>query len=147
MNFWEQSCCALSDKMSLEVFSPIWSHVNENEKKKSNIAKFWKTENKWSRDMLKRYISTKFGINLLDRFWENGFYGRRMDRRWTPGWWLCCAVAQSRAKKLMAVEWNLGGGVGVTCIWDTFDLLVFKVILGSFGALGASSYITCNCIQ
>ncbi len=27
------------------------------------------------------------------------------------------------------------GGVPVTCIWDIFDLLVFKVILGSFGAL------------
>ncbi len=41
MNFWEQICCALSDKMSLEVFSPIWSHVNENEKK---IGKNPKTE-------------------------------------------------------------------------------------------------------
>ena len=36
MNFWEQICCALSDKMSFEVFSTIWSNVNENEK---NLAK------------------------------------------------------------------------------------------------------------
>ncbi len=36
MIFWEQICCALSDKMSFEVFSPIWSHVNENE---NNLAK------------------------------------------------------------------------------------------------------------
>ncbi len=32
--FWGQICCVLSDKMSFEDFSPIWSHVNENEKKK-----------------------------------------------------------------------------------------------------------------
>ncbi len=35
---------------------------------------------KWSGDMVKRYLSTKFGTNVLDRFWENGFYGR-MDGR------------------------------------------------------------------
>ncbi len=29
--------------------------------------------------MVKRYLSTKFGINLLDRFGENGFYGRMTD--------------------------------------------------------------------
>ncbi len=27
--------------------------------------------------MEKRYLSTEFGINLHDGFWENGFYGRR----------------------------------------------------------------------
>ena len=33
MNFGEQICCALSEEVSLEFFfSPIWSHVNENEK-------------------------------------------------------------------------------------------------------------------
>ena len=26
--------------------------------------------------MVKRYLSTKFGIKRLDGFWENGFYGR-----------------------------------------------------------------------
>ncbi len=26
--------CVLSDKISFEVFSPTWFHVNENEKKK-----------------------------------------------------------------------------------------------------------------
>ncbi len=26
--------------------------------------------------MVKRCLSTKFGINLLNSFWENGFYGR-----------------------------------------------------------------------
>ncbi len=33
--------------------------------------------------MEKRYLSTKFGINLQDGFWENGFYGRRTDGRMT----------------------------------------------------------------
>ncbi len=41
--------------------------------------------------MVKRYLSTKFGINMPDEFWENGFYGRT-DTRVTT-------VAQSRAKK------------------------------------------------
>ncbi len=30
--------------------------------------KFLKTEKKWSGDMVDRYFSTKFGINLLDGF-------------------------------------------------------------------------------
>ncbi len=29
--------------------------------------------------MVKRYLSPKFGINIPDGFWENGFYGRRTD--------------------------------------------------------------------
>ncbi len=29
--------------------------------------------------MVKWYLVTKFGSNLLDGFWENGFYGRRTD--------------------------------------------------------------------
>ncbi len=29
--------------------------------------------------MVKGYLSTKFGINLLHGFWENGFYRRRTD--------------------------------------------------------------------
>ncbi len=39
MNFGEQIFCALSDKMSFEAFSPIWSHVNENEKEKWQKSK------------------------------------------------------------------------------------------------------------
>ncbi len=39
MNFWEQIYCALSEEMSFEVLSPIWSYVNENEK---NLAKIQK---------------------------------------------------------------------------------------------------------
>ena len=34
-DFWEQLCCALSERISFEVFSPIWSHVNETKKKKN----------------------------------------------------------------------------------------------------------------
>ncbi len=30
--------------------------------------------------MAKKYLSTKFGIDLLDGFWENGFYGRTDSR-------------------------------------------------------------------
>ncbi len=29
--------------------------------------------------MVDSYLSTKFGINLLDGFWENAFYGRTPD--------------------------------------------------------------------
>ena len=103
--------------MSFEFFSPIWSHVNENEKKKMvknpkfgilktlvqtlqrsmrdflgmnllctfrdvfevfspitphNREKTKMQNNnetkKWSGEMVKRYLSTKFGIHLLDGF-------------------------------------------------------------------------------
>ncbi len=33
MNVWGQNCYVFSGENLLEVFSPIWSHVNENEKK------------------------------------------------------------------------------------------------------------------
>ena len=33
VNIGEQICCVLSEEMSFEVFSPIWSHVNKNKKK------------------------------------------------------------------------------------------------------------------
>ncbi len=46
------------------------SHVNENEK---SLLKF-KNFEKWSGDMMD--LSTKIGINWLDGFWENAFYGR-----------------------------------------------------------------------
>ncbi len=36
-------------------------------------------QKKWSGDMVERCLSTKFGINMLDGFWENGFYGRTDD--------------------------------------------------------------------
>ena len=29
--------------------------------------------------MVDSYLSTKFGINLFDGFWENAFYGRTPD--------------------------------------------------------------------
>ncbi len=35
MNFEEQIWCGLSEEMSFETSSPIWSHVNENENKRS----------------------------------------------------------------------------------------------------------------
>ncbi len=35
--------------------------------------------------MVKRYLSTKFGIDLLDGFWENEFYGRTTDGRTDDG--------------------------------------------------------------
>ncbi len=35
MNFGEQIWCVLSEEMSFETFTPIWFHVNENEKKKN----------------------------------------------------------------------------------------------------------------
>ncbi len=35
--------------------------------------------------MVKRYLSTKFGINLLEGFWENGFYGRTDNWRTDDG--------------------------------------------------------------
>ncbi len=35
--------------------------------------------------MVKRYLSTKFGINMPEGLWENGFYGRTTDGRTDDG--------------------------------------------------------------
>ena len=32
MNFREKIWCVVSEEMLFETFTPIWSHVNENEK-------------------------------------------------------------------------------------------------------------------
>ena len=40
MNFAEQIWCVLSEEMSFETFTPIWSHVNEKETKMAKILKF-----------------------------------------------------------------------------------------------------------
>ncbi len=40
MNLWEQIWCVLSEEMSFETFTPIWSHVNRNEKKNGKNSKF-----------------------------------------------------------------------------------------------------------
>ncbi len=132
----KKSSCVLSDKMSFEVFAPMWSHVNKNDKEIRKNPKFeilpifiqlwlrsslevcmnffewicyvlseemfdffflWygpmltiiknqkctilQNRKKWSGNMVKRYLSTKFDINLFDGFWENWFYGW-----WMPAW-------------------------------------------------------------
>ena len=55
--------------MSFEFFSTIWSHVNEKKIiKNKKVQNFEKQKKKCSAGMVKRYLSTKFGINLLDGF-------------------------------------------------------------------------------
>ena len=54
----------------------------KKEKKKSSKfknSKFWNTE-KWSGDVEDSNVSTKSGVNSLDGFWENAFYGRTDGR-------------------------------------------------------------------
>ncbi len=41
---------------------------------------FWK---KLSGNTVDSYLSTKIGVNSLDGFWENAFYGRTTDARAT----------------------------------------------------------------
>ena len=40
MNLGEQIWCVLSEETSFETFTPIWSHVNENETKIAKNSKF-----------------------------------------------------------------------------------------------------------
>ncbi len=43
MHIGEQTWCVLSSEMLFEAFTPIWSHVSENEKKKKKkIGKYLK---------------------------------------------------------------------------------------------------------
>ena len=66
-------CCVLSEDMSFETFSPICSHINENETKivKKNIQKNKILKNKMINmtnipgDMINRYLSPSFDVNLL----------------------------------------------------------------------------------
>ncbi len=57
MNFREQIWCVLSEEMSFEAFTPIWSHVNENEKKLPKIQnlKFHNSLNNFGRDPTQEY--------------------------------------------------------------------------------------------
>ncbi len=52
MIFREQIWCVLSEEMSFETFTPIWSHVSENEKKIAKIQnlKFYISLNNFGRD-------------------------------------------------------------------------------------------------
>ncbi len=53
--------------MSLEFFLPYGPMLTKT-KKKIKKCKILKIIKKMSGDMAKRYLSTKFGINLLDGF-------------------------------------------------------------------------------
>ncbi len=62
----------------MKFFLPCGPMLTKTKKnhKKSKMQNFEKQKKKFG-DMEKRYLSTKFGINLHDGFCENGFYGRR----------------------------------------------------------------------
>ena len=69
----------------LKFFLPYGSILTKTKKKnrkKSKTQNFEKKKISLEIIMVKRYISTKFGINLFDGFWENGFYGRQTDDGW-----------------------------------------------------------------
>ncbi len=57
MNFGEQIWCVLSEEMSFETFTPIWSHVRENEKKLAKIQnlKFHNSLKNFGRDPPQEY--------------------------------------------------------------------------------------------
>ncbi len=139
-NLGEWICWILSGEMSFDAFFPsiwspsIWSHVNENEKKKNRKnQKFNILNNKQnlSGDMM----FTKFGINLLDTFWKNGFYERTDDgrpREDNSYALLQFAVAHSRsAKKNRNIKfwktqtkmiWRNGGNHSY--LWTKFGAMV-----------------------
>ncbi len=56
--------------------------VNENKKSLLKLKKKIEKQKKFSGDMVDSYLATKIGINSLDGFWENAFYGRTDD--WRP---------------------------------------------------------------
>ena len=77
--FWSKSVLNFQTRRRLKFIFPCGIMLTKTKTNLKN-AKKMKNKQKWSGDMVKRYISTKFGINLLDGFWGNGFYGR------TNGW-------------------------------------------------------------
>ncbi len=81
--------------MSFEIFTPIWSYVNENEKKIAKNQKFKILKKKWSGDMVDRYLSQKFGVNPLDGFRENDVHGRTTDAHVMAVALLCSSTKQT----------------------------------------------------
>ncbi len=57
MNFREQIWCVVSEEMSSETFTPIWSHANENEEKLAKIQnlKFRQSLYNFGRDSPQKY--------------------------------------------------------------------------------------------
>ncbi len=57
MNFREQIWCVVSEEMSFETFTPIWFHVNGNEKKLAKIQnlKFQNSLSNFGRDPSYKY--------------------------------------------------------------------------------------------
>ena len=63
---FQRRCCL----KFLLPYGPICVSENESEKIKT-VKKIGKKNQ--SGDMVKMYLATKFGINLHNGFWENGF--------------------------------------------------------------------------
>ena len=71
MNFREQIWCVVSEEMSFETFIPMWSNVNENEKKLAKIQnlKFHSSLNNFGRDPpYPRSMHDFLGVNLVCTF-------------------------------------------------------------------------------
>ena len=68
--------------------------------------------------MVKRYLYTKFGIDMPDGFWENGFYGRTTDRRTTDVRMttvalLCSSTSRAKNGKKSKI-WNVANAANET---------------------------------
>ncbi len=84
--------------------------------------------------MVDSYLSTKFGINLLDGFWENVFYGRTDGRRTDDGrprHGISSADSQAELKKAgKPIGDPVGDGVPqswTTSSWNTINAYTLDI--------------------
>ncbi len=103
-------------ELRFEIFAPIRSHVNENEKKK--IVKNWKLKIlkkiKWSGEMIKRELPTKVGRYPCSGFWETWVYGRRTTDACATT--VALLTKSNRAKKCLNFNFqNLFSQIWVAC--------------------------------
>ena len=80
MIFGSESGAYFQRRCRLKFFVPYGCMLTKTKRiiKKLN---FEKQNNKWSGNMVDRYLSLKFGVNPLDGFRENDVYGRTDGRR------------------------------------------------------------------
>ncbi len=70
---------AYSQRRGLKFFvpyGPMLTKTKKNRKQNLKNLKYFEKPNKWSGDMVDRYMSLKFGVKPLDGFREDDVYGR-----------------------------------------------------------------------
>ncbi len=84
--FWSESGAYFQRRCRLKYLLQHGPMLTKTKNKIVQNQKFLILEKKWSGDMVDKYMSVTFGVNLLDSFRENDVYGRTDGRRTPTSW-------------------------------------------------------------